>query len=232
MQSSYIPWKGWFDLAASVDELILLDDVQYTRRDWRNRNRIKTAHGPRWLTIPVHSKGRYLQRIDEVEVSEADWRARHWRALQASYAHAPCFGFAARALEATYLGSEEPRLSEINRELIDAVCALLGIDTTISRSRDYEAPGRSTERLVRLCQAAGADEYLSGPTARAYLDERAFESAGIALRWMDYSDYPDYPQLHPPFEHKVSVLDLLFNVGARAPAYMLHARARAGAVHA
>jgi len=112
------------------------------------------------------------------------------------------------------------------------VCALLGIDTTISRSRDYEAPGRSTERLVRLCQAAGADEYLSGPTARAYLDERAFESAGIALRWMDYSGYPDYPQLHPPFEHKVSVLDLLFNVGAQASAYMLHARARSKAVHA
>jgi WbqC-like protein family len=220
VQSAYIPWKGFFDLANSVDELILLEDAQYTRRDWRNRNRIKTPRGLRWLTIPVKSKGRYLQRIDEVEVSDQGWRGDHWRTLVHSYSRAPCFERYRERLEELYLGSAEDRLSAINRRFIEAVLDLLGIRTRISLSTDYGEGGRRSARLVSLCRESGATKYLSGPTARSYLDKDLFAGAGIGVDYMDYSGYPEYPQLHPPFEHKVSIIDLLVHTGPEAPRYM------------
>ena len=220
VQSSYIPWKGFFDLGAAVDELILLEDAQYTRRDWRNRNRIKTPAGLRWLTIPVKSKGRRLARIDEIEVTDDRWRGGHWRTLVHAYARAPHFDRYRERLEELYLGSSEKRLSAINRRFIEAVLDLLGADTRVSVSTDYESGGRRTARLVSLCRQAGATSYLSGPTARAYLDEDAFAREGIELAYVDYSGYPEYPQLHPPFEHKVSIVDLLFHTGEEAPRYM------------
>ncbi len=220
VQSNYIPWKGFFDLANSVDELILLEDAQYTRRDWRNRNRIKTPRGVRWLTIPVKSKGRYLQRIDEVEVRDQRWRREHWRALVHSYSRAPCFGLYRERLEELYLGSEEDRLSAINQRFTKAVLDLLGIRTRISLSTDYGGHGRKSARLVWLCRQAGASEYLSGPTARAYLDEGLFREAGVEVAYMDYSGYPEYPQLYPPFEHGVSIVDLLVHTGPEARRYM------------
>jgi hypothetical protein len=219
VQSNYIPWKGYFDLIASVDEFVLYDDVQYTRRDWRNRNRIKTADGPRWLTIPVATRGRYDQRIDETEVSDPAWASRHWSAIKHSYARAPCFDAYGRVLEEVYLGTEERLLSRINERFLRAVCGLLGIDTRISRSDAHAASGR-TERLVALCQRAGATEYVSGPAAREYLRGEQFTEAGIAVSYFDYSDYPEYPQLYPPFEHRVSIVDLLLHTGAEAPRFM------------
>jgi hypothetical protein len=224
VQSSYIPWKGYFDLINLVDEFILFDDRQYTKRDWRNRNRIKTARGVRWLTIPVAVKGRFTQRIDEVVVSDTDWANRHWDTLVQSYATAPCFKPQRALLEHLYLdcASKQQRLSDINRMFIDAVCERLGIKTRISRSADYALPVdiERSRRLVELCRAAGAGAYLSGPSARSYIDETEFEQAGISLEYMNYDGYPEYPQLHPPFDHQVTVLDLLFNVGHEAPAYM------------
>ena len=220
VQSSYIPWKGYFDLINSVDEFILFDDVQFTRRDWRNRNRIKTPSGATWLTVPVVSRGRYLQRIDETYASSDDWRRRHWQTLAQSYARAPHFGDYAETVESLYLNSDERRLSLVNRAFIDAVCSELGISTAFRWSSEYAVEGAKTERLVRLCEAAGATAYLSGPTARAYLDESMFEQRGIAVSYIDYSDYPPYSQVHPPFDHHVTVLDLLFHTGRDAPRYM------------
>jgi WbqC-like protein len=220
VQSSYIPWKGYFDLINSVDEFILYDDRQYTRRDWRSRNRIKSANGPIWLTIPVASKGRYHQRIDEAEVENDDWRGRHLQTLTQSYARAPHFRLYAPLLEELYLGSREGRLSLVNHSFIAAICSVLGIETTLRWSTDYAGVGVKTERLVSLCEQAGATAYLSGPSARAYLDDGLFEAAGVTVRYIDYSDYPAYPQLHPPFDHQVSILDLLFHVGPEAPRYM------------
>ncbi len=220
VQSCYVPWKGYFDLINSVDEFILLDDRQYTRRDWRNRNRIKTPDGPRWLTIPVRVKGRYHQRIDETEVSDPGWATAHWQTLRQHYASAPCFGEYGASLEELYLGTSETRLSAINRRFLEAICALLGIRTPLVWSSDYDVEGDRTERLVALCEAARARRYLSGPSAREYLDEGLFERAGIDVAWFDYSGYPEYPQIHPPFVHEVTILDLLLNTGAEAPAYM------------
>jgi hypothetical protein len=221
VQSSYIPWKGYFDLIRAVDEFILLDDVQFTKRDWRTRNRIKTQHGPAWLTIPVQSKGRYLQTIADTVVSEPQWGERHWKTLCGSYARAPFFSRYAPLVAPLYSPSPgEERLSAINHRFISAVCRELAIPTSLTWSSEYDVPVGRNERLVSLCASAGATEYLSGPSARGYIDESQFARAGIHVRYADYSGYPEYPQIHPPFEHHVSVLDLLFCTGGNALEYM------------
>jgi hypothetical protein len=221
VQSSYIPWKGYFDLIRAADEFILLDDVQFTKRDWRSRNRIKTQHGLAWLTIPVRSKGRYHQLIHETEISEPGWGDAHWATIRSSYARAPYFTAYADALAALYApGAVSERLSEVNRRFIEGLCTLLGITTPITWSTDYGAPAGKNERLVDLCLKAGATDYLSGPSARGYLDEAMFASAGIRVQFADYGGYREYPQLWPPFEHYVSVVDLLFSTGPDATRYM------------
>lgn len=220
VQSNYIPWRGYFDLIGLVDEFVLYDDVQYTRRDWRNRNRIKTSQGPQWLTIPVEVKGKYLQQICETQVESPDWTKRHWKALMHNYSAAPHFERHRERFEELYLGCDERSLSLINRRFLDAVCSVLGIKTTLTWSMDYGGDGTKTERLVDLCRRTGATAYLSGPSAKEYLDERLFEDAGIAVTYMDYSGYREYPQLHPPFEPAVTALDLIFNTGEEAPQYL------------
>jgi hypothetical protein len=220
VQSNYIPWKGYFDLINLVDEFILFDDRQFTRRDWRNRNLIKTAQGLHWLTIPVQVKGRFEQRIDETMISERDWSEKHWKTISHTYSSAPFFDQYRADFAGLYASSGEERLSDVNRRFLDAICGLLGIRTRLSWSTDYPTDGERTERLVNICRLAGASEYLSGPAARVYIDEAQFQAAGIGLTYMDYSGYPEYRQLHGAFEHGVSVLDLLFNVGADAPRYM------------
>jgi WbqC-like protein family len=220
VQSNYIPWKGYFDLINMVDEFILYDDRQFTRRDWRNRNRVKTPQGTIWLTVPVRVKGKYHQRIDETLVDGDEWRDRHWQTLSHSYGSAPAFAEYAGRFRSLYVDAREQRLSLINRALIECVMSVLGIETTLRWSTDYDVTGDRTERLVALCRAAAATTYLSGPAARAYLDESQFATHGIAVEWMDYEGYPEYRQLYPPFEHGVSVLDLIFNLGVEAPTYM------------
>jgi hypothetical protein len=219
-QSNYIPWKGYFDLINIVDEFILYDDMQYTKRDWRNRNKIKTATGVKWLTIPVNVKGKYRQRICDTTISDPLWARKHWDSLRHSYSHAACFVEYKGFFEDLYLGTEEPLLSKVNSRFLTAVCGLLGITTRISWSMDFNLVEGKTERLVDLCLQSGATEYISGPAAKSYIDEAQFAQVGIGLSYMDYADYPEHEQLYPPFEHGVSILDLLFNVGSKATSYM------------
>lgn len=220
VQSNYIPWKGYFDLIGAVDEFILYDDMQFTRRDWRNRNRIKTAAGLQWLTIPVQVKGRYHQTIRETLVSDPDWPAQHWRTLELTYARAPHFDQVAEWLHPLYRAAVQPGLSDINRHFLQAICQRLGIPTVLSDSSRYRLDGEKSERLAAICEQAGATTYVSGPAARDYLDEGVFAARGIVVRWFDYSGYPEYPQMWGAFEHGVSVLDLLFNTGTAAPDYL------------
>jgi hypothetical protein len=221
LQSSYVPWKGYFDLMNSVDEFIILDSVQYTRRDWRNRNRLKSPTGVRWLTIPVQVKGRYLQNIDETIVSDPNWAVKHWSTLLSWYRRAPSFERYSPLLERLYLGIHERHLSRINRRFLETLRDLLHISTPITSSEDYPCEQERSERLLAICHAAGAGRYVSGPSARAYLDEERFREEGVEVTWMSYDGYPEYEQLYPPFDHRVSVLDLLFSVGEDAPRYML-----------
>lgn len=220
LQSSYIPWKGYFDLINMVDEFILYDTVQYTRRDWRNRNKIKTPRGAQWLTIPVKSKGNYLARIEEIEVENTDWRVSHWGAILTNYARAEHFDLYRRIFEECYMSATDSHLSAINEKFIRLICDVLGIKTRITSARQYDNEGDKNWRLINLCKQVGARVYLSGPAARDYLDEGLFEQEGLEVVWMDYSGYPEYEQLFPPFDHYVSVLDLIFNEGAEAPLYM------------
>jgi hypothetical protein len=220
VQSNYIPWKGYFDLMHSADLFVLYDDVQYTRRDWRNRNRIKTKDGVQWLTVPVEVKGRYHARIREIRVSDPGWGAQHLARLRHAYARAPFLGAYAGVLEDLYLGTTTPFLSEINHRFLSTLASLLGVGTKLAWSDDYRLVEGRTERILDLCRQTGARRYLSGSSARAYLDETLFAREGIEVAYADYGGYPEYPQLFPPFDHQVSVLDLLLNVGPEAPRYM------------
>lgn len=221
VQSSYIPWKGYFDLIRRVDEFILYDDAQYTRRDWRNRNRIKTPMGLQWLSIPVEVKGKYQQAIKDTRISDPTWNERHLKSIRANYARAPYYRQYKDVIAHLFLGSRSTMLSEINLRFLSGVCDLLQINTRLTWSMDYQAVEGRTERVVALCRQSGATEYLSGPSARSYVDPAQFERAGITLTYMDYGGYREYPQLHPPFDHYVSILDLLLNTGPEALSYML-----------
>jgi hypothetical protein len=220
LQSSYIPWKGYFDLIRAVDEFILLDDVQYTHQDWRNRNIIKTPRGPRWLTVPIKGKGKFGQTIEETLVSDPHWGRTHWQIIAQNYREAPFFSQYRSELEPAYLECREERLSRINYRLLMLICGVLDIRTKISWSTDYAVSNAKTERLVDLCRQAGATVYLSGPAAREYIQAELFADAGIGLQYVNYDGYREYPQLFPPFDHKVSIVDLLFNVGPDALQYM------------
>jgi hypothetical protein len=220
VQSNYIPWKGYFDLINLVDEFILFDDMQYTRRDWRNRNKIKTPDGPKWLTIPVEVKGKYFQAIKDTVISDPEWNHKHWRSIVHNYSKARYFNEYKDLLEELYLGSNDKSLSQINYRFLIAICEILGITTKVSWSMDYCLTEGKTERLIDLCKQADATEYLSGPAAKGYINEDLFKKEGIALRFMDYSGYPEYNQLYPPFDHYVSIVDLIFNEGPDAQKFM------------
>lgn len=215
IQSNYIPWKGYFDIIHDVDLFIFHDDLQYTKDDWRNRNRIKTQAGSRWLTIPV---GRDENRlICDVPLPPPAWAREHWRLLAEAYARAPYFETYRSFFEKIFLGDLPPSLSTFNQNLIRRISSeLLGLRTRFDDSRNYALTTRKQERVLELLAKAGATTYISGPSARSYLSPESFVTAQIALVWKDYAGYPEYSQLHGPYEPAVSILDLLFNTGPLA----------------
>lgn len=227
-QSNYLPWRGYFDLIRKSDEFIVFDHVQYTRRDWRNRNRIKTRTGLMWLTVPVENADRLVvvQLIDETKVLNGYWVTKHLKTLHHCYHRAPHFDAVMGWLKPLYLDmAEEPFLSTINLRLLQAISRALGLTTPLRRCTDLlganslEGMDRTT-RIIRLCQSAGATRYLSGPAAKTYLNERTMAAAGIDVEWMDYGGYPDYPQLWGEFQPLVSIVDLLFCMGEKAGEYI------------
>lgn len=217
LQSNYIPWKGYFDMIAAVDEFIIYDDMQFTKNDWRNRNKIKTPNGVEWITVPVGQD--ISRRIRDVVIADDRWKKKHWRTLEANYRRAPYFKEIALWLEPIYLQTYH-NLTVLNRTLIEAVCAYLGIHTKISNSWDYQLIEGKTERLADLCAQASGTEYISGPAAKDYIDDHCFIERGIKLTWFDYVGYPEYQQLWGEFAHGVSILDLLFNCGKESPNFM------------
>lgn len=219
-QSNYIPWKGYFDSINIVDEFIIYDDVQYTKRDWRNRNLIKTGEGLKWLSVPVEVKGKSFQKINETKISEKDWAKNHWSVLKHHYGKAPCFSEVKNTFEELYRDMKEEYLTRINHQFISLICSFLEIKTPVFFSTDFEPGEGKTERLVDLCVQREATDYYTGPTAKNYLDESLFKKENIKVHYLDYSGYPEYPQQFPPFEHGVTVLDLIFNTGRDATWYM------------
>ncbi len=219
-QSNYIPWKGYFDSINMVDLVILYDDMQYTKRDWRNRNQIKTPQGLKWISIPVEVKGKYYQAINETKISDKDWSKSHWDIIRQNYSKSPFFSQYKDAIEELYLDCNEDLLSLINYRFLDGINEILGIKTPMIFSSEYELVEGRTERLIDLCKKVGATDYYSGPAARNYMDEKLFEEESIKLNYFEYSGYPEYPQLHGAFAHGVTILDLIFNTGLNAQTYM------------
>jgi hypothetical protein len=217
-QSNYIPWKGYFDFINEVDEFVLYDDVQYTKRDWRNRNRIKTPHGLKWLTIPVTASR--SMNINEVEIAEENWNENHWKTIRHLYSQAEHFDLYSDVIEHLYENANQKKLSEINYHFLTGINELLGISTPLTWSTDYESEGNKSERLLTICKEAGADVYVSGPAAKDYLDTDLFDKEGIKVEWMNYAGYKEYSQVYGKFEHSVSIIDLLFNTGKRAKDFM------------
>ncbi len=218
IQPSYIPWRGYFHQIQKSDVFVFLDDVQFDKHGWRNRNRIKTANGTVWLTVPVASAGNVVEGtpIDQIEIVwDKDWNTKHWRTLQQSYGRAPHFERYA-ALLGSFYQQRPARLADFTIELTVAIAAELGLAPRFVRSSQLGAAGTKTDRVVDILTRVGATHYISGPSARSYMEESKLTAAGISLEYMSY-DYREYPQLYPPYDPQVSVLDLLFMMGPEAP---------------
>ena len=223
LQPSYIPWRGYFHQIHKADIFIFYDDVMFDKDGWRNRNRIKTVNGTRWLTIPVTAgPGRQLHAtpINLVRTcQEPAWMPVHWKTLQHAYSKAPYFDRYASMLQSFYRDGA-PLLGEFLIQTTLAISAELGIQhTQFRRSSEIGGTGTRVGRLINVLKAVGATHYITGPSAKGYLEESSFQEAGISLEYMSYN-YPEYRQLHPPFDPQVSILDLLFMLGPEAPDYI------------
>ena len=220
LQSNYIPWIGYFGIMSQVDHFVILDTVQYTRNDWRNRNRIKTPQGLKWLTIPaLHTSQK--QKINATFVADKKWPVKHFNTIHHSYSKSLYYDLYSDELSYCYQqAARMERLSEINMLFIYWVKEKLGINTTIHLAEKFTDSPDRTQRLLGICQSLQATEYLSGPAAKAYMDVERFQDSGVAVKWMSYAGYKSYPQLHGNFELSVSTLDLLFNLGPDSSGYL------------
>lgn len=222
LQPSYIPWRGTFDQVRLADLFIFYDDVQYDKRGWRNRNQIKTAQGRQWLTIPVHSHG--VQEgipIKDVRIDwQQPWAEKHLKSLIFAYNKAPYFSDHLPWLQSIYQRRDE-YLADFTIWLTIEIARRLGFSHT-RFLRSSEIPGidgQKTDRLVQILQRVGATHYISGPSASDYIQPEKFAQANISLEYMQYN-YPEYPQLHPPFDPEVSILDLMFMTGSGAASFI------------
>jgi hypothetical protein len=219
LQSNYLPWKGYFDLIRHADVFIFYDDVQFTKNDWRNRNKIKTPRGPEWISIPC---GTDLKRtIREVTIKDAAWQKDHWNRITLNYERAPYFDLYKPFFEDFYLNHTWTNLSDLNRHLIREISTdVLKLKTLFGDSSEYAPQGVKMARLIDLLKKAGATEYISGPSAKNYIVADEFLKENIKLTWIDYARYPEYRQQFPPFVHEVSIIDLLFNEGPQSIHYI------------
>lgn len=220
IQSSYIPWRGYFAAVALSDKFVFFDSVQFTKRDWRTRNAIKTPQGIHWLSVPVQQKGNFRAPIDSMLIADPAWWQTHLKSIDLAYRRASHFGEIYPVVQRMFESvADLLTLSEVNQCLISALCKALQIETQLLRDidilpREQMAAMQPTERLVRLSAAAGAQVYVSGPSAQSYLCEKQFEDLGMQVEWLDYSRFSEpYTQLWGEFAPGVSLIDTLFNLG-------------------
>ncbi len=223
LQPFYIPWRGYFHQINCADTFIFYDDAQYEKHGWCNRNRIKTANGTQWLSIPVVNKGSIVKSIpiNEIKIDETqnNWREKHWKTLGQSYRKAPFFSKYESLLLNLYARNDK-FLADLTIDLTIALARELGIEKTkFRRASEFAPGGRKTDRLLVLLNAVGATDYITGAAAKNYIETEKFAEAEINLEYMTY-DYPEYEQFYPPFDGQVSVLDLLFMTGGEAGKYI------------
>lgn len=223
LQSNYIPWKGYFDLISAVDEFVIFDEMQFTKRDWRNRNQIKTPNGMKWLTVPVKTKGSFNQKIIDTQIDGDEWVENHIKSLEHNYSGAKFFNEILTIIKPIYLEKKFNYISDLNLEFIKAICNYLEIDTKILNSSDLGALNDGkTDRLVDICKKLKGKIYVSGIAAKNYIEIDKFNKEKIKVEWFDYDGFVEYPQLWGEFSHNVTILDLLFNCGKKSKHYMRH----------
>ena len=219
LQPSFLPWKGYFHQIKRADVFVFLDDVQYDRHGWRNRNRIKTPQGAQWISVDVLTKGNFGHEIREVMINNrVEWNQRIWRAITMNYGKCPYFGEYAAGLEEV-LFTKWDTLSELDIRLTKMIAGWLGCETAFHRSSELDVTGDKISRIIALCRHFNADRYLTGPSARNYLVDDLFLTNGIVLEYQDYV-YPPYPQRYGEFIGEVSIIDVLFNCGPAAPHFI------------
>jgi hypothetical protein len=213
LQPNYIPWRGYFDLLSQVDEFIIYDDTQYTRRDWRNRNKIMLGGQERWLTIPVDVSGKYDQLICDVRIADAKWQKQHLQSLRHAYGKAQHFDEMMDVLRLGYESQSYRWLLDADIAFLQLIKAYLGLSARLSLASDYKIEGQKTDKLVGLCAAAGATHYLSGPAAKAYIEPARFEAANIDLAYITYPQYPRYDHVST-YANAMSVVDAIAHCGS------------------
>jgi hypothetical protein len=227
LQPGYLPWLGFFDQVARSDVFVLYDDAQFDKHGWRNRNRVKSAKGPVWLTVPVLHSGRSGQSINETEIdSKLPWARKHIRTIAQLYADAPFVSRYLPEIEEILL-RPWTRLVDLDVALSTRICQWLGLERRFCLSSELSVGGDRNDRLINLCRHFGAKVYFSGNSAQDYLDVGAFADLGIAVEWQNFV-HPTYPQQHGPFVSHLSAIDLLLNVGPDSAAVLQSARASGG----
>ena len=215
LQPSYLPWLGFFEQMHRSDQFVLYDDVQFTRRDWRNRNRIRVVEGSVWLTVPVIQKNKYEQSLLETRIDNStSWKRKHLETIRCHYSKTPFFDLHFPWCEKIF-NSEWDFLLDLSLETIQYLKGELKINTPLLRSSELGEPGNKTERLVSICKQLGATQYLSGESARNYISEKDFSDQGIELEYQKYQ-HPEYPQRYEGFVPFLSTIDLLFNCGDKS----------------
>jgi WbqC-like protein len=219
LQPGYLPWLGFFDQMRRADVFVYYDDVQYDTHGWRNRNRIKTQHGPLWLTVPVRHSGLSKPRILDIAIdARTSWAKKHVASIRQAYAAARFAKQYVPALEEVLTGPWE-RIVDLNLAVADLLAGWLGVRPRVERASALGIGGGQTDRLVNICRHFGATRYLSGSAAREYLDVGLFESNGITVEWQDFA-HPVYPQLHGDFVPYMSAVDLVLNCGDESRAVL------------
>jgi hypothetical protein len=210
LQSNYIPWKGYFDLINDADIFCFLDEVQYTKNDWRNRNKLYSKNGLFWLTIPINKKS-VNHKISEVLLEDHYWQEKHFKSIVQTYSSAPQLNNLLPLLEDIYLKRQWQYLSQLNQFLVKEICNLIGIKTKIVDSKDYQLADKKVDRIISLVKQMNGTEYISGISGANYLngEEEAFNRNNVKLTYKNYGNYKIYQQNLPVFENAVSIMDTL-----------------------
>lgn len=226
IQSNFLPWKGYFDIIHSVDLFIFYDCVQFTKQDWRTRNYIKTHKGIKQITIPVH--GSISLKINEIQIVNSKWQQKIYKTFKFSYGKTEFFNDFSFILEHLFCEKKWKSLSAFNQYSIKYISNILDIKTKFINSKELELSGSKTDRVIEAIKKVGGNFYLSGPSAKNYIENKKFKENNIELAYIDYSTYPEYSQLWGEFNHNVSILDLIFNTGKKASFYIWGYRERMG----
>ncbi len=214
LQPGYLPWLGFMDQVIRSDVFVYYDDVQFDKHGWRNRNRIKLPNGPHWLTVPVLNKGKFGQANLEVEIDNRQpWANKHIATTKQFYASAPYLNMYLPKLE-ELLCSGWSNLVELDLAVVELMCEWLHIKRRMVRSSALGILGTKSERLLKICQHFEATNYISGDSAKDYLDVDLFAANGVSVEWQKFN-HPVYPQLHGEFIPYLSTLDMLLNVGEK-----------------